>query len=81
MNRIFPIVGQEATLQPRMPKRVAWLQGVTLAWMLIECAASLYAAARSAALLAFGADSLVGLLSASVALLSFISAQQGRVLG
>jgi divalent metal cation (Fe/Co/Zn/Cd) transporter len=42
--------------------------------MLAECGVSLYAAkaAHSAALLAFGADSLVELLSAGVALLSFI---------
>lgn len=51
-----------------------WLQGVTLAWMLAECAVSLYGAktARSVVLLAFGADSFVELLSASVALLSFL---------
>ena len=57
-----------------LPKAVLWLQGVTLAWMLAECAVSLYAAseAHSVALLAFGSDSLVELLSASVVLLSFI---------
>lgn len=76
MSQTLPIAGREhscAAPQPRMPKMVAWLQGITLAWMLIECAVSLYAAhsAHSAALLAFGADSLVELLSASVALLSF----------
>jgi hypothetical protein len=50
---------------------VLWLQLVTLAWMLIECGASLVAAAtaHSPALLAFGSDSLVELLSASVVLL------------
>lgn len=53
---------------------VAWLQSITLVWMLIECVVSLYAAnsAHSAALLAFGADSLVELLSAGIVLLSFI---------
>lgn len=58
----------------RVPRAVLWLQGITLAWMLAECTVSLYAAitARSVALLAFGADSLVELLSASVALLSFV---------
>jgi divalent metal cation (Fe/Co/Zn/Cd) transporter len=56
---------------PRHPSQtVLWLQLVTLAWMLVECGVSLYAAnvARSAALLAFGSDSLVELLSASVVL-------------
>jgi divalent metal cation (Fe/Co/Zn/Cd) transporter len=59
-----------------MPRAVLWLQGITLAWMLVETAVSLYSAqkARSVALLAFGSDSLVELLSASVVLLSFIPA-------
>jgi divalent metal cation (Fe/Co/Zn/Cd) transporter len=56
---------------PRKP--VLWLQGVTLAWMLIELGVSVYAAiiAHSPALLAFGSDSLVELLSASVVLLQW----------
>ncbi len=55
------------------PKEVIWLQGVTIAWMLIESAVSLYSAqqAHSAALLAFGSDSFVELLSGTVVLLSF----------
>src|SRR5271155_4137262 len=50
---------------------VLWLQLVTLGWMLIECGISLYAAAiaHSPAMLAFGSDSLVELLSATVVLL------------
>jgi divalent metal cation (Fe/Co/Zn/Cd) transporter len=54
---------------------VLWLQIVTLAWMLIECGISLYAAAtaHSPALLAFGSDSLVELLSASIVLLHYSS--------
>lgn len=61
-----------ATASEPAPGIVFWLQGITLAWMLVECAVSLYAAraARSAALLAFGSDSLVELLSGSVALFS-----------
>jgi divalent metal cation (Fe/Co/Zn/Cd) transporter len=53
---------------------VLWLQLVTLAWMLVECGVSLYAAnmAHSAALLAFGSDSLVELLSASLVLAQYI---------
>jgi divalent metal cation (Fe/Co/Zn/Cd) transporter len=54
---------------------VLWIQGVTLAWMLVECGASLYAAAaaHSPAMLAFGSDSLVELLSATLVLLQFSS--------
>ncbi len=53
---------------------VLWLQGVTIGWMLAECAISLYAATRahSVALFAFGSDSLVELLSATVVLLQFL---------
>ena len=53
---------------------VFWLQGLTLAWMLVELAVSIYAAvsARSPAMLAFGSDSLVELLSAAVVLLQFV---------
>ena len=52
---------------------VLWLQTVTLAWMLIECGVSLYAAvtAHSPSLLAFGSDSLVEMLSAAVVLLRY----------
>lgn len=54
-------------------RATAWLQGITIAWMLVECAVALVAAARahSPALLAFGSDSLVELLSASVVVLQF----------
>ncbi|MBB6143052.1 divalent metal cation (Fe/Co/Zn/Cd) transporter [Silvibacterium bohemicum] len=53
---------------------IAWLQGITLVWMLVECAVSLYGAisAHSPALLAFGADSFVELLSATVVLLAIV---------
>lgn len=56
-----------------LPRAVAWLQSITLAWMLVECAVALFAAARahSVALLAFGSDSFVELLSAIVVLLQF----------
>ncbi len=77
MNQLFPIAGKVpscTTPRPRVTRTILWLQGITLAWMLAECGVSLYAAAtaRSAALLAFGADSLVELLSACVVLLSFM---------
>ncbi|MFP5275623.1 MAG: cation transporter [Acidobacteriota bacterium] len=57
-----------------LPRQIAWLQAVTILWMVAECAVSLRAAvqAHSAALLAFGADSLIELLSAIVVLLQFI---------
>ncbi|MGC8549436.1 MAG: hypothetical protein ACP5M4_07025 [Acidobacteriaceae bacterium] len=50
-----------------------WLQGVTIAWMVVECGVSLWSAVRagSPALLAFGSDSFVELLSAGVVLLRF----------
>ena len=59
---------------PAFSRRVAWLQGITLAWMAVECGASLVAAAQahSIALLAFGSDSAVEMLSAAVVLLQFV---------
>jgi divalent metal cation (Fe/Co/Zn/Cd) transporter len=49
------------------------LQSVTLAWMLVELGVAAYAAmtARSPAMMAFGSDSLVELLSAVVVLLQW----------
>ncbi|HEV2485850.1 MAG TPA: cation transporter [Terracidiphilus sp.] len=59
---------------PKPRAAVLWLQGITLAWMLVEFGVSAYAAvsAQSPALLAFGSDSLVELLSATVVLLQWI---------
>jgi len=59
---------------PALPRSVAWLQSITLVWMIVECGVSLLAASRahSVALLAFGSDSLVELLSATVVLLQFL---------
>jgi divalent metal cation (Fe/Co/Zn/Cd) transporter len=53
---------------------VLWLQSITLLWMLVECTVSLHGAisANSPALLAFGADSFVELLSATVVLLAIV---------
>ena len=63
-----------ACAPPRRSVAVFWLQGITLAWMLVECGLSLYAAAmaHSPALLAFGSDSFVELVSAGVVLLQFV---------
>ena len=57
-----------------LPRTVAWLQWITIAWMTVECGVSLCAAfqAQSVALLAFGSDSLIELLSAIVVLLQFV---------
>ena len=51
-----------------------WIQGVTLVWMFVEFGISAFAAvtAHSPAMLAFGSDSLVELLSATVVLLQWI---------
>lgn len=56
-----------------LPRTIVWVQWITIAWMVIECGASLWAAAQShsVALLAFGADSVIELLSAAVVLLQF----------
>jgi len=60
--------------RPRLARRVAWLQFITIGWMTAECSLSLVAAARahSVALLAFGSDSLIELMSAAVVLLQFL---------
>lgn len=61
-------------MEPLILRQVKLLQGVTLAWMALECAGALIAAVRahSLALLAFGSDSLIELLSALVVLLQFL---------
>ena len=57
-----------------LKQRIVWLQAVTLAWMVVECGVSLAGAvaAHSPALLAFGADSFVELLSAIIVLLQYL---------
>jgi divalent metal cation (Fe/Co/Zn/Cd) transporter len=52
---------------------IYWLQAVTLCWMIAECAVALVSAGaeHSPALLAFGADSFIELLSAAIVLLQF----------
>ena len=81
MSELIQIGARPSTANPttfapvRRSATVFWLQGITLAWMLIECALSLYAAAKahSPVMLAFGSDSFVELLSAGVILLQFLS--------
>ena len=59
--------------KPVLSSSVLWLQSVTVGWMLIELGVSAYSAwtARSAAILAFGSDSFVEVLSATVVLMQF----------
>jgi divalent metal cation (Fe/Co/Zn/Cd) transporter len=61
------------TRDMRRSSSLLWLQGITIGWMLAECGISLFAASRacSPALLAFGSDSFVELLSAALVLLQF----------
>lgn len=56
-----------------LPLRILRLQWVTLGWMTVECSVALSAAwkAGSVSLLAFGSDSFVELISATVVLLQF----------
>ena len=70
----FVQIGAGTRRAPGPRTAVLWLQGVTLAWMLVEFGVSAYAAAtaHSPAMLAFGSDSLVELLSATVVLLQWI---------
>ena len=66
---------EENTTPPEVLQRVIWIQTLTLIWMSMEAVVSLGAAwmARSPALLAFGGDSAVELLSAAVVFLRFYS--------
>lgn len=59
---------------PKPRTLVLCLQVVTLAWMLVEFGVAAYAAvtAHSPAMLAFGSDSLVELVSATIVLLQWI---------
>ena len=68
-------LSKEQCLSPaELRQRIVWLQAVTLAWMVVECGVSLAGAvaAHSPALLAFGSDSFVELLSAVFVLLQFL---------
>ncbi|HXS13609.1 MAG TPA: hypothetical protein VN734_12955 [Acidobacteriaceae bacterium] len=58
-----------------VPRRILWLQAITILWMALEVgvAISAAAAAHSPALFAFGSDSIVELLSALVVLLPWLT--------
>jgi divalent metal cation (Fe/Co/Zn/Cd) transporter len=84
MSELVQIGSSTSPCAPVLRSRlVLWIQGVTLGWMVIECGVSLYAAAaaHSPALLAFGSDSLVELLSATVVLLQFGTSISERTAG
>lgn len=63
-----------AKISDQCLRQIGWLQGLTITWMLVECSVALSSAyrARSVALLSFGADSFVELLSATVVVLQFV---------
>ena len=65
---------QTCGIPPPHKRSILWLQLITIGWMLLECIVSLLSAkaACSPSLLAFGSDSLVELLSATVVLLQFM---------
>jgi divalent metal cation (Fe/Co/Zn/Cd) transporter len=68
------------TFSPETRHRIVVIQTLTLVWMSIEVVVSLGAAwmARSPALLGFGGDSAVELLSAAVVLWRFYSPSRGN---
>ncbi len=68
------VLKQTCGVPPSRNKGILWLQLTTIGWMLMECTVSLVSAktACSPSLLAFGSDSLVELLSATVVLLQFV---------
>ena len=69
---------EENSTRPEVLQRVLWIQTLTLIWMSAEAVVSLGAAwmARSPALLAFGGDSAVELLSAAVVFWRFYAPSQ-----
>lgn len=73
-----PVPTISKTLAPETARRVIRIQTLTLIWMTVEAAVSLGAAwaARSPALLGFGGDSAVELLSAAVVLRRFYRPSQ-----
>jgi len=69
---------EQNTTSPEVLQRVLWIQTLTLIWMSVEAVVSLGATwmARSPALLAFGGDSAVELLSAGVVFWRFYAPSQ-----
>jgi divalent metal cation (Fe/Co/Zn/Cd) transporter len=71
---------EEKAIPAEVLQRVIWIQMLTLGWMSVEAIVSLGAAwaAHSPALLGFGGDSAVELLSAAVVLRRFYSRSRGE---
>jgi Co/Zn/Cd efflux system component len=69
------------TFSPGTTRRIIRIQALTLIWMSVEAVVSLGAAwfARSPALLGFGGDSAVELLSAAIVLWHFCSPSRGKL--
>ena len=69
------MVSHRQVMREDQLRRIQQIQGVTIAWMSVEAGISLWSAwrARSPALLAFGGDSAIELLSATVVLWRFRS--------
>ena len=74
-----PVAASSKTFSLETTRRIIRIQALTLVWMSVEAVVSLGAAwsARSPALLGFGGDSAVELLSAAVALWRFYSPSRG----
>src|SRR5271157_71580 len=74
-----PVSALPKTFPLETTRRIIRIQTLTLAWMSVEAVVSLGAAwmARSSALLGFGGDSAVELLSAAVVLWRFYSPSRG----
>jgi divalent metal cation (Fe/Co/Zn/Cd) transporter len=67
MSGDTPEVEVLISLDPEVRRRILWIQGLTIVWMTVEAALALASAwrARSPALLGFGGDSLIELVSAA----------------
>jgi divalent metal cation (Fe/Co/Zn/Cd) transporter len=74
------MAAEEKTIPAEVLQHVIWIQTLTLGWMTVEAIVSLGAAwaAHSPALLGFGGDSAVELLSAAVVLWRFYSRSRGE---
>jgi len=69
--------GAQISAPPQIRRRILWIQTFTVVWMTAEAGVALVSAwkARSPALLGFGGDSLIELLSAAVVIWRFRDAR------
>jgi divalent metal cation (Fe/Co/Zn/Cd) transporter len=70
---------EQKKTSPELHNRIIWIQTLTLAWMSVEATVSLISAwmAQSPVLLAFGGDSVIEFLPATVVLWRFNSQSSG----